>query len=523
MNSNSSARSTKLSVTPTKPYVGMDLSHESIQGYRILHRLGVGGMAEVYLAFHETLQRHVAIKVLRSDLAASSDHSTRFLQEARAAASLIHPNIVQVYDVGSSGIFQFIAQEYIPGITLRSLIQRRGVLSVSEGLSITLQIASALSKAASVGVVHRDIKPDNILLTSEGEVKVADFGLARARSQNLNLTEVGVALGTPLYMSPEQIQGKTVDARSDLYSLGITAYEMFAGQPPFKGDTPLALALQHVQNVPPDLSVARPDLDLEVVAIINKLLAKDVDERFATAADLIRSIRKVSDSLSLSVSLEHPHPLSGIIVEMPVAIGAHTTRLQTLALRETSGKSKSKRGLPRAVWLAALACVAAAIGSVFLVTQLDRKPLIEPPGTWGTMVKKRTDVVEQFFYAMTSNRPADWEAVAQYFPPEDSPLQKGYNIKAWLHLAWHAISINKVDDAISATDQILKMNSVEPIMLISARIAKSIALQKAGNASESSKLLKDSKDLFASLDEKERKRVESTLPPIGLSHWYSRD
>jgi len=324
-------------------------------------------------------------------------------------------------------------------------------------------------------------------------------------------------------MSPEQIQGKSVDARSDLYSLGITAYEMFAGQTPFKGDTPLALALQHVQNIPPDLSVARPDLDLGIVKIINKLLAKDVDDRFETATDLIRAIRKVSESLSLSVSLEHPYPLSGIVVEMPVAIGVHTTRLQTLALRETSSNSKIKRGLPRATWLAAMACIAAAIGSAFLVSRVDRKPLIEPPGTRGSMVKKRKDVVEQFFYAMTSNRPADWEAIAQYFPPEESPLQKGYNVKAWLHLAWHAISIGKVGNAISATDKIINMNNVEPIMMISARIAKSIACQKAGNASESIKLLKDAKDLFASLDEKERKRVESTLPPIGLNRWYSID
>jgi len=499
----------------------MDLTQDAISGYRILHRIGVGGMAEVYLAFHETLQRHVAIKVLRSDLATSADHTSRFLQEARAAASLIHPNIVQVYDVGSSGVLQFIAQEYIPGITLRSLIQRRGVLSAGEGLSIVLQIASALSKAGSVGVVHRDIKPDNILLTSEGEVKVADFGLARARSQKSNLTEVGVALGTPLYMSPEQIQGKPVDARSDLYSLGVTAYEMFSGSPPFQGDTPLALAIQHVQNPPPDLSNIRPDLDLEIVAIVHKLLAKNVDARFESALELVRTIRKVSESLAIPVSLEHPYPVSGIISATSMSIGTHTTRLQTIALKDSKREVQTAKRLIGSRWISALGCVIAVMVSAFTVAQLDRKPVVQPPKTLVTSVKKRTDVREQFFYAMSSNTPADWQAVETYFPPEVSPLQRNYNVKAWLHLAWTAVAINNGTEAMLATQKILGTSNVEPIMRVSALVARSLALQKAGSKRESEDELTKARDLFASLNEIERKRAEATLPKAALSHWYS--
>jgi len=505
----------------SKPYVGMDLTHQTINGYRILHRLGVGGMAEVYLAFHETLQRHVALKVLRAELAASPDHATRFLQEARAAASLIHPNIVQVYDVGSSGSLQFIAQEYIPGVTLRSLIQRSGTLGACEGLSITLQIASALAKASSVGVVHRDIKPDNILLTSEGEVKVADFGLARARSQNTNLTEIGVALGTPLYMSPEQIQGKPVDARSDLYSLGVTAYEMFAGHPPFQGDTPLSLAIQHVQNSPPDLSSLRPDLDQQIVAIINKLLAKNADDRFASATDLIRSIRKVSESLALSVSLEHPYPLSGIVVDMPTGIGEHTTRLQTLALKNSLDASKIKRGWSIIPWGYAAAVLGAGILAAFLSSQYDRKPVIQPPQTLVTAVKKQADVREQFIHAMLSNRPADWNAVEKYFPPEDSPIQRNYNVKSWLQMAWSAIDRGNVNDAIQATQKILRTQQVEPIVRVSALIARSLVLQRQGQESESAEELSKAKNEFASLNEDERKRVEGALPAVARNHWYS--
>ncbi len=252
----------------------IDLTNRIVNGYRVLHRLGSGGMADVYLAFHEQLQRHVALKVMRSDLAASKDHIQRFLQEARSAASLIHPNIVQVYDIGTWEKQHYIAQEYIAGNTLRTFIHRRGSLGQPEAMSIILQIAAALQKASSIGVVHRDIKPDNVLLTPDGEVKVADFGLARVRSQNNGLTEIGVALGTPTYMSPEQIQGQAVDARSDLYSLGATAYEMLSGRPPFEGETALALALQHLQNTPTDLATLRPDIDPELLEVVKRLLAK---------------------------------------------------------------------------------------------------------------------------------------------------------------------------------------------------------------------------------------------------------
>ena len=199
-----------------RPTEGNDLTNQVIAGYSVLHRLGVGGMSEVYLAFQNSLHRHVALKVLRADFVGSEEHEQRFLQEARSVASLIHPNIVQVYDVGKFDSTLYIAQEYVPGSNLNSFIQRRGALPLEEAVSILWQATSALQKAASIGLVHRDIKPDNLLLTPDGEVKVADFGLARARGKNQNLTAVGVALGTPLYMSPEQVQGLSVDSRSDL-------------------------------------------------------------------------------------------------------------------------------------------------------------------------------------------------------------------------------------------------------------------------------------------------------------------
>ena len=178
-----------------RPTEGNDLTNQVIAGYSVLHRLGVGGMSEVYLAFQNSLHRHVALKVLRADFVGSEEHEQRFLQEARSVASLIHPNIVQVYDVGKFDSTLYIAQEYVPGSNLNSFIQRRGALPLEEAVSVLWQATSALQKAASIGLVHRDIKPDNLLLTPDGEVKVADFGLARARGKNQNLTAVGVALG----------------------------------------------------------------------------------------------------------------------------------------------------------------------------------------------------------------------------------------------------------------------------------------------------------------------------------------
>ncbi len=228
--------------------------------YEIQRKLGSGGMADVYFAVHEGLHRPAAIKVLRPSLAADGANLQRFMQEARAAASLVHPNIVQVYDVGqqdqdeSTGqtSIRYIAQEYVAGTNLRQYLEQHGTLSIREALSVLLQTLAALNKSASAGIVHRDIKPENILLTADGDVKVTDFGLARLLHDDPQLTRAGTTLGTPMYMSPEQLQDGEVDVRSDLYSLGVTLFHMLAGKPPFSGETPLALAMQHVQATPPN-------------------------------------------------------------------------------------------------------------------------------------------------------------------------------------------------------------------------------------------------------------------------------
>ncbi|MFM8573443.1 MAG: serine/threonine-protein kinase, partial [Pirellula sp.] len=319
-----------------RPNEGNDLTNQIIGGYSILHRLGVGGMSEVYLAFQNSLHRHVALKVLRSDFVGSEEHEQRFLQEARSVASLMHPNIVQVYDVGKFDSTLYIAQEYVPGSNLNAFIQRRGALPVEEAVSILWQATSALQKAASIGLVHRDIKPDNLLLTPDGEVKVADFGLARARGKSQNLTAVGVALGTPLYMSPEQVQGLIVDSRSDLYSLGATAYHMLAGRPPFSGDTALALAMQHIQAQPVDLAQLRPDLPAELVQIVHKLLKKSPEDRFGSAMELARELRNFIDT-HLEGRGDKMVPFSGLVIDHQAITSSHATEELQVLMRH--GKS----------------------------------------------------------------------------------------------------------------------------------------------------------------------------------------
>ena len=227
-----------------------DLTEQTLGEFRILRRIGRGGMSEVYLAQQTSLNRNVALKVLRPDLVSDQTHVKRFRTEALAAAGLNHPNIVQVFSVGTENGIEYIAQEYVQGYNLRQYLVRKGPPDLPMALHIMKQIASAFSAAAQAGIVHRDIKPENIMVTPKGRVKVADFGLAQLtlQGERVNLTQVGITMGTPLYMSPEQVNGSNVDHQSDLYSFGVTAYHMLSGSPPFRGETAVSVAVQHIKN-----------------------------------------------------------------------------------------------------------------------------------------------------------------------------------------------------------------------------------------------------------------------------------
>ena len=287
-----------MSESQDHPIDSVDLTGQSLGGYSILRRLGRGGMADVYLARQESLQRNVALKVLKPELAKDDSYIQRFEREAQSAAKLVQSNIVGVYEVGETNGLHFIAQEYIVGRNLREYLARNGAVKPIMAVNIIRQVALALQKAESHGVTHRDIKPENIMLSPAGEVKVADFGLARVNdSTDKHLTQVGITMGTPLYMSPEQVEGEDVDVRSDIYSLGVTAYHMLAGHPPFDGENALAIAVQHINATPESLRDMRPDASDELIRVIERMMSKSPADRQQNAAQLIKEIKNVKVEL----------------------------------------------------------------------------------------------------------------------------------------------------------------------------------------------------------------------------------
>ena len=367
-----------------------DLSGRSLGGYRLLRRLGSGAMADVYLAEQQSLGRQVAVKVLRRETMQHPAAVERFSQEARAAAALVHGNIVQIHEVACVDGIHFLAAEYVSGPSLKAWLLARGPLDSLQALSVLSQVGSALAKSAQAGIVHRDIKPENLLVTPAGEVKVADFGLARVLEDDLELTQQGMALGTPLYMSPEQAAGRPVDVRSDLYSLGATVYHLLAGRPPFTGPTSLAVALahQHEQLVP--LAAFRPELPAGLGRIVEQLLAKQPDERCESPTELLHAVEAVE--VALSAGSKHgrlplawdgeaadwkpathspgaPRPLASTLAAraqtqtQAARLREATQHLQAAADQERLELEASRREQSRRAWLVAAAAAAAlAIG-----------------------------------------------------------------------------------------------------------------------------------------------------------------
>jgi serine/threonine-protein kinase len=262
--------------------------------YELERRVGRGGMAEVWLAHDLLLTRPVAVKVLFPQFAADPAFVARFRREAQAAANLNHPNIVGVYDWGNEGGTYYIVMEYVENRTLSEIIKHEGGIDTRRATMVAADVAAALGFAHRNGVVHRDVKPGNVLIAPKGAVKVADFGIARAITAGTedNLTQTGSVMGTATYFSPEQAQGIPVDPRSDLYSLGVVMYEMVTGHPPFTGDSPVSIAYKHVQETPTPVRQVNPNVPPGFAAIITKLLQKDPADRYATAEELRTDLRR---------------------------------------------------------------------------------------------------------------------------------------------------------------------------------------------------------------------------------------
>lgn len=398
--------------------------------YRLLRSLGRGGMATVYLAEQASLKRLVAIKILSPALSEDPSYVQRFQHEAQAAANLVHANIVQIHEVGCDHGLHYIVQEYIVGGTLKQWLTAYPSVSAAVAVRFIRQIAAALHKAGEVGVTHRDIKPENIMVTHEGEIKVMDFGLARltTHEEPVHLTRVGQTMGTPLYMSPEQVEGKPVDPRSDIYSLGVTCYQLLTGKPPFLGDTAVSIAVQHLRTEPSPLTDIRPDLPPELCRIVHKMLAKDPTQRYPNAQELLHDLR----SLALA---EDDEEWTNVIREWSVSeqvIATTSARLAaTQQLQELLQAPQPFRRTKR--WLIPVLTVACFGLGATLAWRKRPRSLLDASQT--TQVENRGSPREQYFNASLVNTERAWKAVERYYPRDVDPRNNPYVYASWNQLA----------------------------------------------------------------------------------------
>jgi len=403
------------SASPSPPDASSDdYSGKDIGGFRILRRLGSGAMADVYLADQCVLKRQVAIKVLKRHLASDESYVRRFQREAEAAAALVHANIVQIYEVGRADQTHYLAQEYVPGLNLRQWIDRNGAPDLRFALAVMRQVAAALAKAAQRGIVHRDIKPENIMLTRSGEVKVADFGLARmpVSGDQGTLTQVGMTMGTPMYMSPEQIEGRPLDSRSDIYSFGVTCYQMLAGRPPFAGDTALSVTLQHLKRQPDPLENHRPDLPPSLCRLVHKMLAKSPEHRIQSAAELLRELHRLQVTHFGDAWPDDLTTLEAEDAQATAAKNAVTVQLESMM------RTSSQRVLDRprwGLWIAG-AVFAMLLGAAAAWFTLREEPLLAGADQTAPSVSRQETAVRQWYSASLMGTPDAWQSVIDYFP-----------------------------------------------------------------------------------------------------------
>jgi len=449
-----------------------DLSGRQLGDYRLLRRLGRGAMAVVYLAEQCSLNRQVAVKVLRGDLVDDEIYVRRFEREAKAAAALVHANIVQIHEVGRIGQVYFIAQEYVEGQNLRSWIGQNDKPDLPHVLSIMCQVAAALAKAAARGVVHRDIKPENILLTRAGEVKVADFGLARLPNQGdpVELTQVGVTLGTPLYMSPEQVEGRPLDPRSDIYSFGVTCYHLIAGSPPFSGQTSLSVAVQHLKKEPEPLGRLRPDLPRPLCDMVHRMLAKDPKQRYPSAGQLLQDLRRLQQE---HLGNQWPDDLpgwatAGLDTESFVPTQA-TQRLQ--AVMNTTGPPACSQRHRLAMPLAAMLLLGAAGAWV-----LTGPRSLLAPATAETHVTTEKNILLQYLQATRLNTPEAWQAVVEFTPTDEYYVYRAQQQLIRLYLA-----SNQYDLALPLCDKLIDLDSNQAELRAFGQAARAIALGEKGD------------------------------------------
>ncbi|MGB1929244.1 MAG: serine/threonine protein kinase [Mariniblastus sp.] len=410
----------------------VDLTGRQLGDYQLLRRLGRGGMADVYLAKQGSLRRNIALKILKPDLAKDASYVKRFQREAQAAANLVQANIVQIYEVGELQGFHFIAQEYVQGRNLKQYLNRYGAVEPVMAVNVIRQCALALQKAGELSVIHRDIKPENIMLSTKGEVKITDFGLARINNSASKqaLTSVGITMGTPLYMSPEQVEGTAIDQRSDIYSLGVTAYHMLAGHPPFQGDTALVIAVQHVKDTAVPLNDLRRDIPIELCQLIEKMMAKDPSDRVDSATQLIKDLRRIKIDLDEDWEMIVEKLATSEQYAMESSIGWSQAKLEATRQLQTVMKGNLQPWWRSGATFSALLflCILGTAGGWGVATQTAPPALLNVEQIAQSDVPKMETAEQQYTAAqMASDRfekslqEKYWLAVEQNFPIADAP------------------------------------------------------------------------------------------------------
>jgi serine/threonine protein kinase len=343
-----------------------DLTGKQLSNYKVIGMLGKGGMATVYKAHELSLNRVVALKVLSDQLSEDKDYIKRFEREAQAAAQLNHPNIVQVYAIGEEKGVHYFAMEYIKGKSLAEIMKEEGVMAPEKAVAIIKQAADALGEAHGVGLVHRDIKPSNIMIDAAGRPKVTDFGIAYISTAQTKLTREGSIIGTPEYLSPEQCEGKIVDGRSDIYSLGVTLYELLTGKTPYEADTPVSMLMKIVKGDFPPISEIKPDVPPAIRKIVEKMMQTDPNKRYGSMAEVIKDFNEYEKSLSAS---------AGPAARMPATI-----TYQEIEAQQSTASPSAKSSKWAAVIVAAV--IVLLMGGAFAakVLYFDKKAKSTPAG-----------------------------------------------------------------------------------------------------------------------------------------------
>ena len=339
--------------------------------YRLEEKIGSGGMSSVYRAFDPTLERWVAIKLMHRDISHDPDQLERFRREARAVAQLNHPHVVTVIDAGEDDGAPYIVFEYVEGETLKDRIRRFGRLPVSEAVAYAIEIGRALEAAHASKLVHRDVKPQNVLIDPDGRAKVTDFGIARSLEAH-GLTATGRVLGTTDYVSPEQALGHEVTGQSDIYSLGIVLYEMLTGETPFKADTQVAVAMKHVREPLPDVQRRRPEISASLAAVVERATSKETQNRYQDVSEMVHDLEEV-----LAIEAARTGQTTGEATTVLQSLSGDTADFAPIRLR------RPRRVLAFTVLVLALLAVTA----VFLATRTEK-------GTGGPVVKKPRGLTE---------------------------------------------------------------------------------------------------------------------------------